>query len=236
MHRHFVPVGLRVYAIGDVHGCLSLLLAKLRDIETDLVRAPCADHLIVCLGDYVDRGASSADVLQVLVERSASEKFICLQGNHEHIMMQFLRGHVPLHAWIGMGGQSTLLSYGIKPSADRSEDYSAALRAQLLAAVPSSHLDFLARLRPMLQVGSCVFVHAGLKPGVELADQRTLDLLWIRDEFLSWPNPFEHLVVHGHTPVHEPEVCRNRINIDTGAYATGRLTCLVLEGTNGRFL
>jgi serine/threonine protein phosphatase 1 len=88
----------------------------------------------------------------------------------------------------------------------------------------------------VLQVGSCVFVHAGLKPGVELTEQKTLDLLWIRDEFLSWPDQFDQLVVHGHTPVHEPEVRRNRINIDTGAYATGRLTCLVLEESSGRFL
>jgi len=125
----------------------------------------------------------------------------------------------------------TLLSYGLKPSINPDRDEQTILATEFAEILPREHLDFLQSLELTFNCGDFLFVHAGVRPGVPIHEQTEDDLLWIRDDFLNWEQPFERLVVHGHTPVSQPDLRPNRINIDTGAYATGRLTCVVIENT-----
>ncbi len=228
-----LPDGVRIYAIGDVHGRLDLLDQILGRIDADLATYPDCRPLQVFLGDYVDRGPSSRAVLDRLINRSRTHEIVCLKGNHESYIPEFLRNPAILADWQQFGGLETLMSYGLTPSmrADSAEQLE--LAKALAASLPKHHREFLSSLSPSFSCGDFFFVHAGVKPGVPLERQREEDMLWIRDEFLLCEDDFGKVIVHGHTPVREPDIRPNRINIDTGAYATGRLTCLIIE--NGGF-
>ncbi|WP_395666948.1 metallophosphoesterase family protein [Methylocella sp.] len=227
---------MRVYAVGDIHGRLDLLDQTLARIDADIARDPVDTPLCVFLGDYIDRGPKSAEVVERLIERAASRPTVCLRGNHELYVPEFLRNPPVLRHWGLYGGLSTLLSYGLAPSLQPTPQEELELAEELDRVLPASHRRFYEGLPLSFSCGDFFFVHAGVRPSVALSRQRDEDLLWIRDEFLSCAEPFEKIVVHGHTPTIEPEVRSNRINIDTGAYATGRLTCLRLEGGDIDFL
>jgi serine/threonine protein phosphatase 1 len=231
------PVGERIYAVGDIHGRADLLLAVLRRIDDDLSARPIGDSVQVFLGDYIDRGPNSRQVLDLLVDRQRQHKVLCLKGNHEAYAIQALSEPSVLSEWLKMGGIATLLSYGVKrPARDDDPQAQRETSAALRRALPESHQHFLRHLAPSFSCGDYFFAHAGVRPEVPLQQQYERDLLWIRDDFLLYEEDFGKVVVHGHTPAPEPDIRSNRINIDTGAYATGRLTCLVLENDQMRFL
>lgn len=215
-----------IYAIGDVHGCLEQLLALERRIVED-DQAPAGDKLIVMLGDYVDRGPSSAGVIDHLL-RPAPAGFsrVLLAGNHEEMMVNAITGAGD-EAWLEFGGMETLRSYGADAELFRSSPPK--VRQRLLESlVPQEHVRFFSSLALTLQVEQTLFVHAGIRRDVPLEQQERSDLMWIRREFLDAEPQDGLLVVHGHTPVSEPELARGRIGIDTGAFATGKLTSVRL--------
>ena len=230
-----ISAGWRLYVIGDIHGRLDLLNDLERRIKRDLESAP-AHVLTIFLGDYVDRGGNSAGV----IERLASDDFctpICaLRGNHEEIFLGFLDDPSVLGYWKQFGGLETLHSYGVNVAeAMRGVGYEKA-REALVSVLPFSHRQFLQGTRSSYEMGDYFFCHAGVRPGVVLDRQTPEDLLWIRSEFLNFEGFFEKFIVHGHSPVPQPEIKPNRINVDTGAYASSVLTALVLEGASRRFL
>jgi serine/threonine protein phosphatase 1 len=233
------PEGLRLYAIGDVHGCDDLLADVHERVAADLEHSPPPDHRIIHVGDYVDRGPDSAGVVERLARQSARDsQVVCLRGNHEQMLLDFLadpKGAGPI--WLDNGGAETLASYGVADSVFGvfRRRLSAAAR-DLGAAMPEYHCAFLENLLPYARFGDFVFVHAGIRPGVPLEAQEPGDLGWIRDEFLFDGRDHGYVVVHGHTITDTPEVLPNRINIDTGAVFSGVLTCLVIEGSECRFL
>lgn len=234
-----VPPGHRLYAIGDIHGRADLLAALLSAIATDAREGAAAACGIVYLGDYVDRGPQSAAVIDLVLD-AAPKGFalVTLMGNHEEMMRRFLAGEVALgRTWMMNGGGATLESYGVEAPGwfDDDADFGHA-RAALAAHLPPRHRDFLDRLKLTHEAGDYLFVHAGVRPGVALAEQQPEDLLWIRDEFLDSGETFEKRIVHGHSIAAQPVIQRNRIGIDTGAYASGTLTALVLEGAEWRLL
>ena len=234
--RPRVTPGTRVYAVGDVHGRADLLADVFTRIDAD-VRAYPAQHAVeIFLGDYVDRGPASREVIERLIARGSEQETVCLKGNHEAFLLEFLSNPAVLPEWQRYGGLATLISYGLGPAMNADEGERAALAAAFARALPAAHLSFLHGLKPTFTCGDFLFVHAGVRPGVALAKQQESDLLWIREDFLLHEERFEKIVVHGHTPVAEPDVRPNRINIDTGAYATNRLTCLVLEGDTVAFV
>jgi serine/threonine protein phosphatase 1 len=216
-----------VFGVG--HGRADLLDQVFSRIDADLAQRPGARILQILLGDYVDRGAFSKEVIERLIERGRSHEVICLKGNHESCLLEFLRDPSTLANWMQLGGSETLLSYGLVPPTDVHNSVSAELSEKFAAALSGSHRKFLNELRTSFSCGDFFFVHAGVRPGIPLSQQRDDDLLWIRDDFLLCEEDFGKVVVHGHTPVLEPDVRPNRINIDTGAYATGKLTCLIIE-------
>ena len=227
-----VPDGVRIYAIGDLHGRVDLLETMLRQIDFDCSRFPIPRPIVVFLGDYVDRGPASREVLDCLIARGRSAETVFLKGNHEAILLDFLRKPSVLEEWRRYGGLETLVSYGLKPSINPGLVELVELGRAFAKIFPDDHRQFLAELMPSFSCGDFYFAHAGIRPGVRLRDQRETDLLWIRDDFLLCEESFEKFVVHGHTPVSEPDVRSNRVNIDTGAAQTGRLTCLIIEGSN----
>jgi serine/threonine protein phosphatase 1 len=227
--RPLVPDGLRIYAVGDIHGRADLLKQLFSRIDEDLKDDPIAKTIQVFLGDYIDRGQDSAAVFDLLIERASTHHLACLKGNHELYLTEFLENPRILGVWAQYGALPTLASYGLRPAINAGFKEQVELAADLGIAMPKSHGEFLAGLKPCFTCGDFFFVHAGVRPGTPLERQLEDDLLWIRDDFLLHEEPFEKIIVHGHTPVMEPDVRKNRINIDTGAYATGRLTCLKLE-------
>jgi serine/threonine protein phosphatase 1 len=224
-----VPQGVRVYAVGDVHGRADLLAQLLAEIDADLKSHPTPRAMHVLLGDYVDRGPDSRGVLDLLIARSQRHEMTFLKGNHEALVEEFLRNPQSLATWRHVGGIETLLSYGIRPSFNPDAGEQTALAQQLADALPSAHRQFFGSLKRSFSCGDFFFVHAGVRPGVALSQQADEDLFWIRDEFLDSRENFGKIIVHGHSPVKEVEFHSNRINIDTGAFATGRLSCLRIE-------
>jgi serine/threonine protein phosphatase 1 len=220
---------MRIYAVGDIHGCADLLTNVFSRIDADRAASPSSRSIEIFLGDLIDRGPASRKVIELLTERAGRREIVCLKGNHEDLALRFLADPSLFPTWAKLGGRETLMSYGLTPLV-RGFDEQAALARAFGAALPPAHRGFLMGLPVFYVCGDFLFVHAGIKPGVALDRQRELDLLWIRDEFLDWDAPFDKMIVHGHTPVIEPELRHNRINIDTGAYATGKLTCLRIEG------
>ncbi len=220
-----LPVGERVYAIGDVHGCLDRLRALHRAVAEDIAARPVASATLVHLGDYVDRGPDSAGVLGLLADQpppAGVGVVVNLWGNHEAMMLAALTERSPrvVRHWLLNGGEATLRSLGLDDAADP---------AAWAKRLPAHWLDFLRGLALTHDAGGYLFVHAGLRPGVPIAVQARDDLLWIREPFLSATELFGAVVVHGHTPVRAPVLRPNRIGIDTGAVMGGRLTCAVLE-------
>jgi len=230
-----LPSGSRVYAIGDVHGRADLLQETFSRIDRHRNAHPIGNALEIMLGDYIDRGPSSFEVIELLSARVRGGT-ICLKGNHESFLLEFLKDPTILSAWQRCGGLETLMSYGLEPSLDLSPEDQESLAASLAERLPAHHHDFLIDLPLCFTLGDYFFVHAGVRPGVALPNQRAEDLLWIRDDFLRHEGSFGKFVVHGHTPVSEPDIRSNRINIDTGAFASGNLTCAVFEDDQISFL
>lgn len=221
--------GLRLFAIGDIHGRADLLRDVIRAIDAHLAAHPVAQHMIVALGDLIDRGPRSRDVIDTLIALGQRHDIVVLKGNHDTLIETFLHDPETLSHWAQLGGGDTLASYGIAmpghPSAAQAREIAEAFRATL----PMTHRDFFARLPTSLTCGELFFVHAGVRPGIALAAQTDHDLMWIRNDFLKHEGLFDKLIIHGHTPVRVPDVRSNRINIDTGAYVSGRLTCIWIE-------
>ncbi len=235
----YLPDGLRVYAIGDVHGCLGQLRDLHSAIAADLELFGTAEHRIVHCGDYVDRGPDSAATVEYLIGFACKDPdVVCLYGNHEDELLGFLED--PDHwgrVWLTYGGRQTLTSYGVDLS--NMEDNPSGwrrLRDEFEALFPMEHRRFLQGLPRKVQFGDFFFAHAGIRPGRPLHAQETDDLMWIREPFLSSTSDHGAVVVHGHTPVETREVRPNRINIDTGAVFGNELTCVVIEENEIRFL
>jgi serine/threonine protein phosphatase 1 len=226
-----------VYAVGDIHGRLDLLTQIETLIAGDITNHQGRSTILVTLGDYVDRGPASRGVIERLASgESPCQLHVHLRGNHEQVLLDFLQNAEALEGWSRFGGLETLASYGLRPSLSLNPQAREALRLQFEAAIPRHHLAFLRKTRFSFETTTHYFAHAGINPDFGLAQQKPDDLMWIRDEFLSSSRRFEKIVVHGHTPVEAPEVLANRINLDTGAYITGKLSCAVLDGRSCRLL
>jgi serine/threonine protein phosphatase 1 len=226
-----LPPGQRIYAIGDVHGCLDRLAAVHEQIAEDLADRPVDISVLVHLGDYVDRGLDSAQVVDWLSGGAPVPvtQIVNLMGNHEDMMLQALPGtdKEANATWLANGGSDSLLSWEISRKVPP---------AEWAARIPAELQTFLRELKISFRFGGYLFVHAGIRPAVPLDRQERHDMLWIREPFLSWKHSHDVIVVHGHTPRHEPDVRSNRIGIDTGAVMGGVLTCLVLEGDRLGFI
>ena len=229
-----VPDGLRVYAIGDVHGRMDLLRPLLDQMAEDSMDATRTQ--VIFLGDYIDRGGDSRAVLDTLIAGKQSQAWVCLKGNHEAMLLSAIDGAQEWEFWLANGGLETLFSYGVSARELVSSGRSNELHDAVLAAVPPDHIEFLRNLDITLTLGDYFFCHAGVRPGVALDRQVQGDLLWIREAFTHSNANHGKRIVHGHTPVMEAEILSNRINIDTGAYLTNRLSCVVLEGDEVRIL
>ncbi len=235
---HRAPTATRVYAIGDIHGQLDLL-TQMRDMISDDATADRRErNVVVYLGDYIDRGPESRAVFELLLtEPLAGFEEIHLKGNHEDFMLQFLDDPGVGDQWYLNGGDTTLASYGVeRPMVIDRSDRFIAVRDRLRRKLPVEHLAFLRSLAMYHVEGDYLFVHAGIRPGRPMEKQQAWDLMWIREEFLSSNADHGCCVVHGHSISPEPDTRRNRIGIDTGAFFTGRLTGLVLDGAERRFL
>jgi serine/threonine protein phosphatase 1 len=226
------PPETRIYAIGDIHGRSDLLHETIEHIDDDIRRRPIAHAVEIYLGDYVDRGPDSKGVIDQLAARLVQSNAVCLRGNHEELMERFLRNPQTLPAWLKLGGMQTLASYGVDPRHDASHE----LHRRFSKAFPRAHQLFLKCLQPWIACGDYLFVHAGIRPAIPFERQKLADLLWIREDFLTSKRDHGKFIVHGHTPVPHPEVHTNRLNIDTGAWRTGTLTCTVLENASIQFL
>lgn len=225
-----LPAGRRIYAIGDIHGCASRLAALHAQVAQHWAERPTGSALLLHLGDYVDKGADSAAVLDLLArpDTPAGLPVLNLMGNHEAAMLSALAGGAgDVADWLWCGGRATLESYGLPADA---------APAAWRAAIPAGHLTLLRSLALQHREGGYCFVHAGIRPGLPLDRQEREDLLRIRQPFLSWAGRHEAVIVHGHTARAEPEILQNRINLDTAAWSGGPLTCAVLEEDGIGFL
>ncbi len=231
------PEGMRLYAIGDVHGCYRELGEAHAKIAADLAASPAADYRIIHVGDYVDRGPDSAAVIERLASMTAADpRVVCLRGNHDQMLADFLADASAGDVFLANGGGETLASYGVVPGRFPFRKSPAALRNAFVDRMPKAHRSFIESLPLSVRFGDYFFCHAGIRPGVPLDRQDPEDLIWIRDVFLADDRDNGVVVVHGHTPVSSPEVRANRIDIDTGLVYGGMLTCLVLEGADYRFI
>ena len=228
--------GAIAYAIGDVHGCLQELLSLEQKIVADAGGFKGHRKLMILLGDYVDRGRDSAQVIEHLL-KPPPPGFgrICLAGNHDICMLGYLEGAVPIEAWLALGGASRLYSYGLDP-AHIGRLYGKEADTYIRQAIPSRHREFLRQLPVMAYTPEIVFVHAGIRPRIPLPEQTEADLTTIRDDFLDHADRLDRWVVHGHTRTDFPRATGQRLGIDTGAFETGRLTALRLLGRKGRLV
>jgi serine/threonine protein phosphatase 1 len=227
-----VPDGMRVYAIGDVHGRNDLLHDLLTKIEADDLQRGPADTLIIFLGDLMDRGPDSAGVIETAMAlRAAGRKVRFLTGNHEEVFLRACRKNDPkiTRFFIRIGGEATVLSYPITRAEYMALDMHE-LSERLQTLVPESHLEFIDSFEDQIVLGDYAFVHAGIRPGVPLADQKPSDLRWIREEFVDHRGDLEKVIIYGHTIYEKVEERGSRIGIDTGAYASAELTAIGLEG------
>ncbi|OHV90241.1 metallophosphoesterase family protein [Mesorhizobium sp. ORS 3428] len=226
-----------VYAVGDVHGCHDELRALEQKIELD-AQAFRGRKIIIMLGDYVDRGPNSRRVIEHLMAPPPKGfTRVCLAGNHEVAMLAYLDGDLPREPWLRVGGMETLFSYGVDP-ARLSNLYGSSdeVDARIRAVIPAAHVAFMRTLPVMVCSEKFVFVHAGIRPGVALEAQDEADLLNIREEFFRTAHRLDRWVVHGHTVVDVPKFDGRRLDIDTGAFRTGRLTAIRIIGKYGRLL
>jgi serine/threonine protein phosphatase 1 len=233
-----IPDNRRIYAIGDIHGRADLLNKMHQAILKHSTAAPPAQNCIVYLGDYTDRGLQVKEVMEILsVGSMPGFTSVFLKGNHEEMLLEFLSNAAALETWLQLGGLATLLSYGVIASGhmlapDRAEE----IRRAFIDALPETHHNFLLQLKTSYQAGDYMFVHAGLRPGIPLDKQNPQDCIWIREPFLSNRKHLGLKVVHGHHITEYPEMLAPRIGVDTGAYATGRLSCVILEADQAKFL
>ena len=233
---HSAPPGVRLYAIGDVHGRADLLDQLLERIERDDAARPGAPRRIIFLGDLVDRGPHSREVVETVRQLCAGGEALLIKGNHEEVFVQACWGDAKaVRALLGIGGRETLRSYGLSAFEIENEDLET-LAQRIAGCVPRDHLALLQAGRDHVVEGDYLFVHAGVRPGLRLEDQDPHDLRWIRSQFLRSTSDHGYMVVHGHTPTSEPEVRNNRIGIDTGAFRSGVLTALGIEGSSRWFL
>lgn len=232
------PRGTRIYAIGDIHGRLDLLRALHQRIRDDAQGSAASRKMVVYLGDYIDRGSESREVIDLLLDDPLPGfHAVHLKGNHEKALLDFLTDTSVAPEWFYYGGDATLTSYNVaRPEPGGGPQALLQVQAELQAKLPPRHLAFYRSLSLFHREGDYLFVHAGVRPGLPIESQREDDLLWIRDDFLRSDADHGCVVVHGHTISPRPEVKGNRIGIDTGAYATGRLTCLCLEEDEREFL
>ncbi len=233
-----IPKTTRLYAIADIHGRADLLNKLLKAIDKDAKNHDDSRHVLVTLGDYLDRGPHSRKVLETLLDlpldRFESKH---LKGNHEDLFLTFLKEPEQGVVWLSNGGWATLVSYGFSvEELPETVDDLLGVRDKIIERMPTRHLDFLKSLKLHYQLGDYYFVHGGVRPTKPLDQQNEEDLIWIRGEFLQSHKDFGKIVVHGHSIVNEPEVHSNRIALDTGAFHTGKLTCLVLSGEERYFL
>lgn len=229
-----IPAGLRLYAIGDIHGRRDLLDALLLKIDADhTARGIDAELQLVFLGDYIDRGLNSRGVIDKLIDLQTAQQpaTTCLLGNHDQVLRKILNnGDTQLAAqWLTFGGREAGLSYGVMPPRGTSPVELADYVAKLQTAIPEAHRAFFDTLHTSLTIGDYFFCHAGIRPGLPLSAQSEDDLVWSRAIFIPSTAQHEKIIVHGHTIVGAPETHPNRIAVDTGAYATGALTALALE-------
>jgi len=226
--------GRLVYAVGDIHGHARLLDRLLTIIEADAsAQAPPNRPLLIFLGDYVDRGPGSAEVIDRLLGLKADGAFEVrlLKGNHEQALLRFLADPPSGEGWTRFGGLATLASYGVHLDGPALDDAGwHHVRDRFAAALPQPHRRFYETLETLLTVGDYAFVHAGVRPGRTLDQQSEDDLLWIRKDFLRRGLKFEKVIVHGHTPTEAPEITPHRIGLDTGAYISGVLSAVRLNG------
>ncbi len=227
-----VPPDTVVFAIGDIHGCADSLIALHRGILRAATKIDADRRVVVYIGDYVDRGPDSRQVIDILLsDPLPAFETVFLSGNHESFMLAFIEGSGSAAPWLMNGGEATCRSYGIEVDGKRGGTLrDRALRKSLQATMPEGHMEFLRSLRFHYAEGDYLFVHAGIRPGVPLQAQDPQDLIWIREPFLGAEEDHGMIVVHGHTPSSEPVVMSNRIGIDTGACYGGQLTALVLVG------
>lgn len=226
-----VAEGRRIYAIGDVHGRADLLQRMFHKIDLHRAVHPSPSVTEVMVGDYIDRGPRSKQVIEMLIERRRTHDLCALLGNHEKMLLDAIDKPERLPFWLENGGWDTLSSYGVHLSPKRLKLISPQeANAEIVQAIEPDHVTFLRRLPACFVCDDYVFVHAGIRPGIPLRLQAREDMIWIGKEFLNASGDLGGVVVHGHTQVERPEFRSNRINIDTGAYLTGRLTCLVLDG------
>ena len=230
------PDGFTVYVVGDIHGRLDLLLDVQRRIDEDKARFVRGRAVEVYLGDYIDRGPDPAGVVSRLIDRTRRVHAEFLRGNHEQLLLDFLSGKDCLDRWLAVGGIATMLSYGLAPGLPSRLLAGVVIRRKLRQAIPPEHRQFYEKTGSYVRWGDYLAVHAGIRPGVPLEEQKSADMLGIRQTFLQFDGDFGFVVVHGHTPVMKPELLPNRINIDTGAFATNRLTCLKIDADGPRVL
>ena len=230
--RPRAPSGLTIYAIGDIHGRSDLLQRSFALIDEDLEITRPDSAFEVYLGDYVDRGPASRDVIDLLIGRSRLRDTIFLRGNHEAMLLAILDGLDDFPSLRSFGLLSTIRSYGLSPSFNPPRSEELALVAELRHIFPPEHYEFLRNLQTSFACGDYFFVHAGVRPQIPLDAQHEADMLWIRDDFLGFDGQFEKYIVHGHSPVPKIDIRRNRMNIDTGAYATNNLTIVRLRETS----
>jgi serine/threonine protein phosphatase 1 len=224
------PPGTRIYAVGDIHGRLDLFREIIRSIEADDAERPAANTSVVLLGDLIDRGPDSAGVVALAREWAQARRIRLIMGNHEEMFLDSFSKQGILRNFMRFGGQVTMLSYGI-PQRALAEADSEELQRLMADAVPQEDRDFLAGFEKMVRFGDYVFVHAGVRPDMPLERQTGQDCRWIREPFLSHEGDLGGMIVHGHTVTEAPELMSNRIGIDTGAFMSGRLTAIGLEGT-----
>ncbi|MBV1688605.1 metallophosphoesterase [Novosphingobium sp. G106] len=224
-----VPPGERLYAIGDIHGRLDLLTALAAEIEADDAARGPAETTIVLLGDLIDRGPASAEVLAFARDWRERRAVRLICGNHEEKFLQSFDDLDIFRNFLRYGGDETILSYPVDAATFRTADFAEA-QALMIEAVPGADIEFIGSFEDFVAIGDYLFVHAGIRPGTAIEAQSLKDLRWIREPFLSHSGWHGHMVVHGHSISAEPEMNANRIGIDTGAYMSGRLTALALEG------
>lgn len=237
-----VPDDVRVYAIGDIHGCAALFDDLLARISADHAGRSAKRLVLVLLGDLIDRGVDSAGVVQrarALYGSSGDQSFgevHVIAGNHEELLLLAIDGdRDATRLFARVGGRETMLSYGVSEAAYDLADLDD-LADLMRAHMPEDHIDFLRQLEDVVEIGDYAFVHAGIRPGIALAHQRRAHLRWIRSEFLDHRGPHPRFIVHGHTITENVDERPNRIGIDTGAYATGRLTAIGLDGSDRWFI
>lgn len=232
-----IPDGHRVYAVGDVHGQDHLLADLLAQVEADIAARPGREVTIVFLGDLIDRGPKSAEVVERLrTYRPIGVRTEFLTGNHEEVLLRILEGEGGLVAdWLRFGGAQCARSYGLRSSRLAKMSPTEAIET-LRSTIPAEHQAFLASFADTLRAGDYLFVHAGIRPGVALGEQTQVDLRWIRGPFLDHSARHDLMVVHGHSITEQVDERAGRIGIDTGAYKHGVLTALVLESDQRRFL